>query len=159
MCNLFILKETNIMRKQFKSIAAAILAVLMLMSISMTAVAAEQVPVVSEAEVSEASARGVVQNFGPKNLMLYANAPVFDDLYIPSSARTVQHKLVSSSVQSVVFRFQNLSTGETRSFTALSNNGWLSDTYNTSFPAGHYKMWVVYASASGSYDVAINFLS
>lgn len=146
------------MRKHLKSIAAAFMAVVMLMSISTTALAAEQVPAVDEAEISEVYGRAAVKSFGPKNLLLYAGAPVFDSLYIPSSARTVRHKLVGDSVQSVVFRFQNLTTGETRSFTALSNQGWLSDTYNTSFPAGYYKMWVVYAGASGLYDVSIDFM-
>lgn len=151
------------MRKHLKSIVAAIMAVVMLMSISIPAMAAEQVPAVGEFEISEASARSVVGRFGPQDVYLQANRVISKSLYISGSAKTVQHKLVGNSDttrgKAVVFKFQNLSTGETRSFTALADSGWLSDTYNTTFPAGNYMVWVVYAGADGSYNVQINFLS
>lgn len=163
MCNLFMSKEDNTMRKHLKSIAAAFMVVVMLMNISTSAMAAEQIPAVGETEVSEASTRAVLGEIGPQNMYLQAGRVISQSLYIIGAARTVQHKLVGNSTatrgQTVVIRFQNLSTGETRSFTAVSNQGWLSDTYNTSFPEGNYMVWVIYASADGNYNVNIKFLS
>lgn len=97
MCNLFMSKEDNTMRKHLKSIAAAFMVVVMLMNISTSAMAAEQILAVGETEVSEASTRAVLGVIGPQNMYLQAGRVISQSLYISGAARTVQHKLVGNS--------------------------------------------------------------
>lgn len=149
------------MRKHLKSIAAAILAVVMLMSISAPVMAAEQVPAMGKTEVSEASTSTPIQQIGPKDMYLKPDRVIDFNLHISKAARTIEHKLVGQSAatrgKAVVIRFQNTVTKETRSFTALADAGWLTTTYNTSFPDGDYLVWVVFAGGEGDYNVHIKF--
>lgn len=155
------------MRKQFKSIAAAILAVLMLMSISMTAMAAEQVPAVGvQSAITTSNGRSVATPasalddiYNNSRVSLSSGTILTNLLHVTEPSRHIQHKLVGNSGttngQTVVFRLKNNATGETRSFTAVADGSWHLDTYNTAFPAGYYTLSVVYVGAVGSYGMNI----
>ena len=159
------------MRKQRKLIVSAIMAVVMLMTISTTAMAAEQVPVVEETEVmfqendvsvAPASVWAVDDIYNDSSVRLYAECVLTTSLHLSEASRTVQHKVVGYSDttrgQAVIFRFTNNSTGETRSFTAVADGTWHADSYNTSFPAGYYTLKVIYVGATGYYGVNIIYL-
>lgn len=74
------------MRKHLKSIAAAFMVVVMLMNISTSAMAAEQILAVGETEVSEASTRAVLGVIGPQNMYLQAGRVISQSLYIVGAA-------------------------------------------------------------------------
>ena len=161
------------MFKRFKSIAAAIMAVVMLMSICCTpAMATEQMPEINTTDEVVQDAEAIASN-----VQIEKNQFVHDPIYltagragsflfrIEGTRKTVRHRLVGNSAatrgKTVVFRIRNTTTGATRSFTAVAdyseNGGWLSDTYNTPIPEGEYEMWIVYVGANGSYGVTIYF--
>lgn len=151
------------MRKQFKSIVAAILAVLMLMSISMTAVAAEQVPARKLSEVSlQKNTKAVVPDAGmlPSTKFTASKGQsIGKSVEIAPNATTIEHRLVGNSGstrgQWVNFRIVNKSTGATRSFTAIADGEWRSDTYLSAISPGNYDVEVINAGAYGSYSLTL----
>lgn len=156
------------MRKHFKSIAAAFMAVMMLMSLFCTpAMAAEQVMSMDNTKEQvlgmdvpmPASTNDI---FSMSSVWLTANRVLTYSLYVTEPSRTVQHRLVGKSDstrgQTVIFSFRNNSTGATRSFTAVADGVWRADSYNTSFPAGNYTLSVTYVGTAGTYGVDVIFL-
>lgn len=155
------------MRKQFKSIVAVALAILMLMSVSMPVMAAGHVHELKEDQVL---LRGTNETRNVLTPNIYFNDKVYlksgqildNDLYLNRACRTVQYKVdgisLGTSGQGIVFQFKNNETQETGSFTLVSDQAWDDTTYLTPFPAGHYTLSVVYAGKSGNYWVSIGFL-
>lgn len=165
-------KEDNKMRKHLKSIAAAFMVGVMLMSISTFAMAAEQVPVVGEAEVLLQETETTVEMAGTERAVysnhysgsyvyLKAGTVLTTELEIYEDRNTAVHVLSGKSAgtygQAVVFRFTNNETGASRSFTALADNGTLDDKYNSYITGGKYTLTVVYVGTPGYYDVDIWF--
>lgn len=156
------------MFKRFKSIAAAIMAVVMLMSICcVPAMAAEKettqlntyltqdVEITPFASSNSFELNGAYMTDTPKTLLGGIN--------ITSGRYTIKHKLTGKILsgtigKTVIFQLRNTSTGATRSFTAVSNQGWLQDTYNTAIAAGYYELWVIYTEKSGEYGIEIEIV-
>lgn len=91
------------MSKHFKAIVSVFMAVTMLMSISISAMAAEQVHVMNESEVvlqnTEATALAGSSRSGgisQSSIYLTANRFVSFSFIISGNARTVQHRLVGN---------------------------------------------------------------
>lgn len=161
------------MRKHLKSIAAAILAVVMLMSISIPAMAAE--PSLEEGEFeallqkidenmvmeTTINTEEYVDHYHKSDIYLSAGQTLTTKLEITAGRDTVAHVLRGSSIstlgQSVVFKFTNNATGNSRSFTAFADNKTHDDQYNVTIPEGFYTLTVVYVSKAGYYDVNVWF--
>lgn len=155
------------MRKQLKSIAAAIMAVAMLISISVPAMAAEQVARSSCGEVYEnvEMPTGVVDNnvYAASSVRLESGKTLAEYLYVTEPTRTVQYRVKGKSIftegKSVTFNFlPRNSTSFSRSFTVTADNSWHSTTYTSSWPAGYYKLWVNSVQTEGNYEVDVIFL-
>ncbi len=156
------------MRKHLKSIAAAIMAVVMLMSISTSAMAAEQVPAANQTtEVVEITTpismnEGVLKSrenyFSTSRSFTDSPHMLIGGINISGQKNAIRHKLTGNLLsgtkdKAVVFELYNTTTGIKRSFTAIADGQWHGDWYYSDFTPGNYEVWVIYTAKSGKYSV------
>lgn len=152
------------MRKRFKSIATAIMAVLMLINISIPAMAAEQVPMVNDTIelFQEIETTAVANEFKQSNTYLTADKRL-GFMEVTGERYSIQHKLkgklLSGTIgQWVNFRIRHVESGESRSFTAVANGDWSHVTYLAPLQPGTYEIWVINTGRNGNYDFEMKAL-
>ena len=149
------------MRKQLKSIATAILAVAMLMSISVFAMAVEQDTEVKTAEVDDVT---ILDNiYSSSWIELKNDKRLTGGLQITEPTRTVQYKIVGKALstknQPVTIKFKhNIKNGEEGTFSTVADGQWHSKTYSSAYPSGSYSLIVQSVGKNGDYALDIIFL-
>lgn len=144
------------MHKHLKSITAAIMAVAMLISISTSAMAAEQTFSEREDILLQSSEKKIGQAYGYAN---YSGSMVeVTSIRIDGKASLLKHRITGPANQWVNVRLVH-SSGDFRVFTGVSNGEWLSDRYVTDMPEGYWKIYIIGAGASGKYKIWVNAYS
>lgn len=142
------------MIKRLKSIMAVMMAVAMLMSICcVPTMAAEQI---SEVSKTEADQQSQVNTGNASGSATYNGSTVkVTTMWIQGSASLLKHKITGPANTWINIRLVH-SSGDTRSFTGISNGQWLSDTYYTPMRSGYWDVYIIGAGAQGTYNVQIN---
>jgi len=163
------------MRKHFKSIAAAFMAVMMLMSLFCTpAMAVDQnsdandtaYPISVPVDVAEKYAPMVANNpallnyealigqFHSSATYSGSQVKVGTPIWIDGSANLLKHYITGPSSW-VIIRLVHQTSGATRSFTGVSNGGWYQDNVSA-MQSGYWNVYIINAGARGEYNVTIN---
>lgn len=170
------------MRKHLKSVASAVMAVLMMVSLFCTsAMAAEQEAEANNvAHIASVSAGSTIKSEGGINptsdwpwwnlvdvIARFSGNPtlVNQPMLLGSvyCARTVQGVVAEMSCHGpstakVNFSFRNMSSGKTWTFSADAN-GTSYVTYSSYMPAGNYEIWVNSVTYQGAYSMMLRFAS
>ena len=152
------------MCKRFKSIVSAIMAVLMLISISIPAMATEQIDEVSnmqtllqDSETDVIATRRLGENEFKLSGVYLTEDRLVGGITITSGKYVIQHKLTGKLLSGTInkwvnFRIIHMTTGESRTFTAVSTGEWISNTYLNVITPGPYQIWVINTARDGNYD-------
>lgn len=73
-----------------------------------------------------------------------------------TTANTIRY-CVNGSGGNVIFRLNNITTGDVRSFTTTANGSWGSITYVTPLDAGTWNITVVYTSGGNHEGMQLEF--
>ena len=145
------------MRKYFKSIVAIMLIVVTLIIISVPAMAVETKLEQESTKVAKQYAVCIGNASG--NAYFKGSKVRVATIRLDGAASLLQHKITGPWSEWVHVRLIHQGTGDTRNFTGVSSDGWLSDSYNVPLRSGYWDIYIIGAQTQGRYYIQINAYS
>lgn len=144
------------MRKRFKSIMALLMAMVIMLSMSVSAMAASPIPEEGETKFEAQALPRIIDGSGSAN---YKGSQVMvTSMWIIGPGVTLKHYITGPSGQWVNVKLVHRETGDTRHFTGIAGAGWLSDSYNVPLRSGYWDVYIIGAGAHGTYSIQISVL-